>query len=50
METKRYFLTHFYHPRFASGYDQNQLIITDVSEKKQTPSSTKTDDYRTEVR
>ena len=31
METKRYFLTHFYHPRFASGYDQNPLIITDVS-------------------
>ena len=30
METKRFFLTHFYHPRFASGYDQNQLIITDV--------------------
>ena len=33
METKRYFLTHFYHPRFASGYDQNQLIITDVSKE-----------------
>ena len=34
METKRYFLNHFYHPRFASGYDQNQLIITDVSKEK----------------
>ena len=33
METKRNFLTHFYHPRFASRYDQNQLIITDVSKK-----------------
>ena len=33
METKRYFLNHFLHPRFASGYDQNQLIITDVSEE-----------------
>ena len=33
METKRYFLTHFDHRRFASGYDQNQLIITDVSEE-----------------
>ena len=33
METKRYFLTHFYHPRFESGYDQNQLIITDVSKQ-----------------
>ena len=33
METKRYFLTHFYHPRFASGYDQNQLIIPDVSKE-----------------
>ena len=33
METKRYFLTHCYHPRFASGYDQNHLIITDVSRK-----------------
>ena len=31
METKRYFLTHFYHPPSASGYDQNQLIVTDVS-------------------
>ena len=50
METKRYFLTHFYHPRFASGYDQNQLIITDVSKENKTPSSTKTDDYRTEVK
>ena len=33
METKRFFLTHFYHPRFASGYDQNKLIITDVSKE-----------------
>ena len=33
METKRYSLTHFHHPRFASGYDQNQLIITDVSKE-----------------
>ena len=33
METKRYFLNHLYHPRFASGYDQNQLIITDVSKE-----------------
>ena len=33
METKRIFLNHFYHPRFASGYDQNQLIITDVSKE-----------------
>ena len=33
METKRYFLTHFHHPRFASGYDQNQLIITDESKE-----------------
>ena len=33
METKRYFLNHFQHPRFASGYDQNQLIITDVSKE-----------------
>ena len=33
LETKRYFLTHFYHLRFASGYDQNQLIIPDVSKE-----------------
>ena len=33
METKRNFLNHFYHPRFASGYDQNQIIITDVSKE-----------------
>ena len=26
-----FFLLIFYHPRFASGYDQNQLVITDVS-------------------
>ena len=24
------FLNHFYHPRFAIGYDQNPLIITDL--------------------
>ena len=35
METKRYFLNHFYHPRFASGYDQNQLTITDVSKENE---------------
>ena len=34
METKRIFLNHFYHPRFASGYDQNQFNITDVSKQK----------------
>ena len=34
METKRRFLNHFEHPRFASGYDQNQLIITVVSKEK----------------
>ena len=34
MEMKRNFVTHFQHPRFASGYDQNQSIITDVSERK----------------
>ena len=50
MEMKRYFLTHFYHPRFASGYDQNQLIIPDVSNEKKPPSSTKTDDYCAEVK
>ena len=31
METKRNFLNHFPHPGFASGCDQNQLIITDAS-------------------
>ena len=35
METKRYFLNQIYHRRFASGYDQNQLIITDVNKQKQ---------------
>ena len=36
MEMKRIFLTRFQHPRFASGYDQNQLIRSDVGwEKKQ---------------
>ena len=49
METKRYFLTHFYHPRFARGYDQNPLFITDASSEKKTSNNTKTDDYRTEV-
>ena len=34
METKRFFLNHFYHPLFANGYDQNQLFITDVSKEK----------------
>ena len=33
METKRQILVIFQHPRFASGYDQNQLIIPDVSQK-----------------
>ena len=33
METKRKILVIFYHPRFASGYDQNQLIKPDVSKK-----------------
>ena len=31
METKRNFSNHFQHTRFASGYDQNQLIVSDVS-------------------
>ena len=35
METKRIFLNHFQHPRFASGYDQNHLIITDVSKENE---------------
>ena len=34
METKRKFLNHFYHPRFATGYDQNQLIILNVIREK----------------
>ena len=25
------FLNHFQQPRFASGYDQNQIFLTDVS-------------------
>ena len=33
METKRYFLNHFQHSRFASGYDQHRLIITDVNKE-----------------
>ena len=37
METKTYFLNHFYHPRFASRYDQNQLFITDVSKENKHP-------------
>ena len=28
-----FLLIFFYHPRFASGYDQNQLIVTDVSKE-----------------
>ena len=28
------FLDHMQHPRFASGYDQKQLIKTDVDKKK----------------
>ena len=31
MDTKRKILVIFYHPRFASGYDQNQLIMSEVS-------------------
>ena len=30
-ETRTKFLYHFYHPSFASEYDQNQLIISDLS-------------------
>ena len=33
MGTKRNFLNHFQHRRFARGYDQNQLIITDASKE-----------------
>ena len=33
MEAKKKYLVIFQHPRFASGYDQNQLIITDVSKE-----------------
>ena len=33
METKEKILVILQHPRFASGYDQNQLIITDVSKE-----------------
>ena len=33
METKRIFLNHIYHLSFASGYDQNQLIISDVGKE-----------------
>ena len=33
METKKKIFDIFQHPRFASGYDQNQLLITDVSEE-----------------
>ena len=33
METKRYFSNDFLHPHFASEYDQNELIITDISEE-----------------
>ena len=31
METKEKILVILQHPRFASGYDQNQLFISDVS-------------------
>ena len=33
METKRIFLNHFQHPRFASGCNQSQIIISDVGQK-----------------
>ena len=33
MEMKRNFLNHFQHPRCASAYDQNQIIISDVSQE-----------------
>ena len=33
METKRIFLNHFQPPRFASGHDQNPLIIANVSKE-----------------
>ena len=33
METKRNFPNHFKQPRFASGYDQNRLIISDVNKE-----------------
>ena len=34
-ETKRSFLTHFQNPCFASEYDQNQLIIPNVSKENE---------------
>ena len=33
METKEKILVILQHPRFASGYDQNQLVITDISKE-----------------
>ena len=33
METKKEILVILHHPSFASGYDQNQLIITEVSKE-----------------
>ena len=30
------FLSHFGAPRFASDYDENQLLVTDVSQKTNT--------------
>ena len=35
METKRKFHNHFQHPRFASGYDPNQLTISDAGKKSE---------------
>ena len=45
----RNFLNLFQHPRFASEYDQNQIIIPDVSERNK-KSSSKTEDYGIEQR
>ena len=33
METKRIFFNLFKHPRFAGGYEQNQLFISDVGKQ-----------------
>ena len=33
METKWIYLDHFQHPRFASGYDQIPLFISDVDKE-----------------
>ena len=35
METSRNLLTHFQHPRFASQYDQNQLITSDMRQENE---------------